>query len=165
MIFVTVGTDIHQFDRLIKAIDRLVDQGEIKDKVIAQIGNCDYEPKNFEYFEFKPYEEVEKLTEESELVISHGGAGSIMLALEKRKPLIVVPRLIKYNEHVNDHQMELIQELEKQGKLFGVYDISNLKDTIKRVKKIKREKSQKSKTNKIVEILENYVKNLNSSMR
>ena len=161
MIFVTVGTDIHQFDRLIKAIDDLVEMGEIKEKIVAQIGNCDYKPKNFEYFKFKPYEEVEKLTKNSRLVISHGGAGSIMLALEKGKPLIIVPRLIRYDEHVNDHQIELTKELEKQGKLIGVYDIKDLKNSIQKAKKIKKPKKQLRETNKIGDIIEQYVENLN----
>ncbi|NCS71563.1 MAG: beta-1,4-galactosyltransferase, partial [Candidatus Aenigmarchaeota archaeon] len=85
MIFVTVGTDTHQFDRLIKAMDDLVKKKATKEKVVAQIGNSTYEPKNFEYFRFKPYEEVEELTKKSNFVISHAGAGSIMLALENKK--------------------------------------------------------------------------------
>ena len=155
MIFVTVGTDTHQFDRLIIGIDELVKKGKIKEDVIAQIGNCEYTPKNFKYFKFKPYEEIEKLTEKSTTVISHGGAGSIMLALENKKPLIVVPRLKKYNEHVNDHQIEITEELEKQGKILAVYEINELDDKIKKIKKMNSKSFPKPM---IPEIIENFVR-------
>jgi len=155
MIFVTVGTDTHQFDRLIIGIDELAEKRKIKEKVIAQIGNCEYTPKNFKHFRFKPYEEVEKLTKKSTIVISHGGAGSIMLAFENKKPLIVVPRLKKYNEHINNHQIEITEELEKQGRILAVYKISELDDKIKKIKKMNSKSFPKPM---IPEIIENFVR-------
>ena len=157
MIFVTVGTTSYSFDRLLRAIDDLIETKKIKEKVIAQIGDSDYEPKNYEFFRFTSSEEIQELNKKCNLVISHAGAGSIMLALENKKPVVVVPRLKKYNEHVNDHQIELTNELEKQGRIIGVYDISELDNKIKKIRKIKKKKFPKSR---IPEIIENFIKTI-----
>lgn len=157
MIFVTVGSNEHQFDRLIQAVDKLIEKGVIKEKVVSQIGNCRNTPKNIEYFTFGSYEKMEKLTKEASIVITHAGAGSIMLALEHKKPIIAVPRMKSYSEHINDHQIEITKELEKQGRVIGVYKIEDLSKAIERAKK-RRIKIQ-FKSNKIIEILDEYVKN------
>ncbi|MEM5792880.1 MAG: PssE/Cps14G family polysaccharide biosynthesis glycosyltransferase [Candidatus Aenigmatarchaeota archaeon] len=157
MIFVTVGSNEHQFNRLLEEIDKLAGSSKLNDKIIAQIGNSTYIPKNIEYFKFKPYNEIEKIVEESRIIISHAGAGSIMLALEKNKPLIVVPRMKKYGEHINDHQIEITRELEKQKKLIGVYDISKLESAIYMSRKIKKINRDLKKT-KIIDILNEYIK-------
>ena len=158
MILVTVGSNEHQFNRLIKEIDELKERKILKEEIIAQIGNSTYFPKNFDYFKFKPYEEMENLTRKSDIVISHAGAGSIMLALEMKKPLIVVPRMKKYGEHINDHQVEITRQLEKEGKLIGVYEIEKIMPAIIKARKIKKLKSIKQ--TKIIEILNKFVKRL-----
>lgn len=157
MIFVTVGSNEHQFNRLLKEIDKLVESNKLNDKIVAQIGNSTYIPKKIEYFKFKPYDEIEKIVEKSKIIITHAGAGSIMLALEKNKPLIVVPRMKKYGEHVNDHQIEITKELEKQGKLIVVYDISKLESAIYMSRKIKNINKDVKKI-KIIDILNEYIK-------
>jgi UDP-N-acetylglucosamine transferase subunit ALG13 len=134
MIFVTVGTHEQPFDRLIKKVDELVENKKIRDKVIAQIGYCKYIPKNFDYFRFADFKKMEKILNSSRIVITHGGIGSIFLALRKGKKVIVVPRMRKFGEHSDDHQIQVAKELEKQGMIIATYDIEDLEEAIKKSK-------------------------------
>lgn len=106
MIFVTVGSRNYPFDRLFRKLDELVSDGVIKDKVFAQIGTSTYKPQNFEYKDFISPEEFEDYIDKADVVISHGASGSIMKALNASKKVIVVTRLEKYGEHINDHQIQ-----------------------------------------------------------
>jgi UDP-N-acetylglucosamine transferase subunit ALG13 len=134
LIFVTVGTHNQSFERLVKKADEIA--GKIGEKMIIQTGHTKYKPKNAESFDFASREKMEQLNKEARIVISHGGAGSIIFALQFRKPLIVVPRLKKFDEHVNDHQLELAKELEREGRIIGVYDIEELEKAIASAEKL-----------------------------
>jgi UDP-N-acetylglucosamine transferase subunit ALG13 len=137
MIFVTVGTHTQPFNRLLQKIDELVEKGIIKEKVIAQIGYSTYKPKNYEYFTFTSEEKILELNKKAKLIITHAGVGSIITALRFRKPVIVVPRLKKFNEHVNNHQLQIAKAFEKEGKVLTCYDINKLENVIKKAKKFK----------------------------
>ena len=63
-------------------------------------------------------------------MITHGGPSSIMMPLQIGKIPIVVPRQKKFNEHVNDHQLEFVQKISESGNIIPVYDIDDLKDVI-----------------------------------
>lgn len=114
MIFVTVGTQLNNFDRLFKYIDRL----DIKEKIVVQRGNSRYifKNKNIISQSFFSYDEMEKLMKESDIIITHAGPGTIFKALELNKKLIVVPRLKRYHEIVaKDHQHEFCKYLKKMN--------------------------------------------------
>jgi len=143
MIFVTVGTHPQSFNRLLKAIDTLIENGKIKEEVVMQIGHSTYEPKNARWFRFTDYKEIEKLNKEARLIISHGGAGCILTALSFDKFVIAVPRLKKFGEHTDNHQLDLVRVLEAEGKVIGVYNIKDLEKSLKTKKKIKTQRSKK----------------------
>jgi UDP-N-acetylglucosamine transferase subunit ALG13 len=153
VIFVTVGTSSKSFNRLIKKVDELIEMKKIKDDVIIQIGHSTYIPKNAQWFRFKPYNEMRELNKKARLVITHGGVGSILTALFFGKTVIAVPRLKKYNEHVDDHQSEFVKELDNQGKVKGVFDIDDLEDAIKSQTKLKFKPNNEA----IVEEIRNYL--------
>lgn len=131
MIFVCTGSRNYQFDRLIKKLDELVEKKEIKDTVYAQIGDGNYFPKNMQYKNFIDAEEYKRCQEKADIVITHGGTGSIVGALKNRKNVIAVPRLAKYGEHIDDHQLQIVREFEKSGYLLAVEDIDELAEKIK----------------------------------
>ena len=89
MIFVTVGTHEQGMDRLFIEIDRLIEEGVIIEKVFAQIGYTNYEPKNFEYKKLIGYDEMDNLVRKSDIIITHGGPGSIFHPLQYDKIPIV----------------------------------------------------------------------------
>lgn len=106
LIFVTVGSRNYQFNRLFKKIDELYEQGEIKCPTFAQVGSSTYRPKHFEYRDYISQDEFAKKIESANIVISHGASGTIMKALKANKKIIVVTRLEKYGEHIDDHQIQ-----------------------------------------------------------
>lgn len=108
MIFITLGSQKFQFDRLLKEVDKLVGEQFINQEVFAQIGYSKYKPKNFAYKDFLDRSEFARMEEKSEIVITHGGTGAIIGALKKGKKVIAVPRLARFGEHVDDHQLQLI---------------------------------------------------------
>ena len=114
MIFLTVGTML-PFDRLVKAVDTDVEKGFIQEKVFAQIGNGKYVPSNLECVDFLDREKFLKIFQSSKAVISHAGIGTITTSLKYQKPLLVVPRIKRFNEIVNNHQLLTAKEFSKEG--------------------------------------------------
>jgi UDP-N-acetylglucosamine transferase subunit ALG13 len=156
LIFVTVGTHERGFERLIKAVDDLVGSEKIKEKVIIQTGYTEYIPKNCDSFKFTDYDNIVELCRKASIVISHGGVGSIITPLELEKPVIVVPRLKKFNEHTNDHQLQIVKELDRQKKIIPVFDINDLENALEEAKKIENKKYNKQRS-KILDIVSNYL--------
>ncbi len=155
LIFVTVGTHNQGFDRLIKTVDNLIGKRKIKERVLVQTGYTKYIPKNCESFDFAPYEKFIDICKKSSIVITHGGVGSIMIPLNLEKKTIVVPRLKIFGEHVDDHQLQIVKELEKQGRILPIYDINELEKTIKKAKKW--EPREEMKRSKILDIVSDFV--------
>ena len=137
MIFVTVGTHEQQFNRLIEEIDRLKGNGIIKDEVIMQTGYCTYEPKYCEWSELLPYDQMLENVDKADIVITHGGPSSFIMPLQIGKIPIVVPRQKKYDEHVNNHQVEFSTAVKQRyGNIIVVKNIKNLEKAILRYEKI-----------------------------
>lgn len=114
MIFVTVGTHEQSFDRLLKCIDKMVEEKKIKEKVIIQKGYTDYEPKNCESYKLIPYDDMQKYINEARIVVTHGGPASFIAPLAIGKIPVVVPRKKEFDEHVNNHQLEFARQIEKR---------------------------------------------------
>ena len=128
MIFVTVGTQKFQMDRLIRTIDALA--GCSKEQFFVQSGHSEYVPKYCEYSPFLDRDTMNKKVDQCSLVICHAGVGSILLGLKKGKKVIVVPRLEKFGEHVDDHQVEIAKSFANAGYIKSVEDVSALADVI-----------------------------------
>ena len=158
MIFLTTGTHNQQFDRLVEKIDKLVQEKKITEEVLGQIGVSNYKPKNFKFFGFCSQEEFDAYCSQANIVISHGGVGSIMTPLLLMKKTIAVPRYKKFGEHQDDHQMQIVKELEKQNKILAVYDIEDLEKKIDDAKSWKPNFSKGG--SKIISFLEEFVRSL-----
>lgn len=162
MIFVTVGTHEQQFNRLIQEMDNLVGMGIIQDEVFMQIGYSSYRPINTDWDEVINYEKMKELEDKADLIITHGGPATFMSVLAKGKIPIVVPRLVKYGEHVNDHQLDFAKKVMNHGyKIFLVENIDALQDIIRKVDQEKVEiASNNAKFVKDFEkILDNLIEN------
>lgn len=131
MIFVTVGTHEQPFNRLIKKIDELKRDGIITEEVIIQSGYSTYEPKYCTWNKLIPYQDMVKNVESARIVITHGGPASFIMPLQIGKTPIVVPRQHKFNEHVNNHQVEFARNVaDRMGTIIPVEDIDTLGDII-----------------------------------
>jgi beta-1,4-N-acetylglucosaminyltransferase len=132
MIFVTVGLHYQGFDRLIMKMDALA--GMIDEEVVMQIGSTKYKPENAKYFDFVDNDEdILRLFKEARIIISHAGAGTLLNALNFRKPIIVVPRQKVFGEHVDDQQLELTKVLSEDGRVIPVYDIEDLEPALRNI--------------------------------
>ncbi len=140
MILVTVGTQKQSFDRL---FDLIRNSKELKkEELIVQRGytKCN-NSKRIKAFDFIPLDEMEEYISKADLVISHGGVGTIFSAIKKGKKVIAVPRLEKYGEHINDHQIEICEALENEGYILYYKDgVDSLDDLIKKAKNTSFEK-------------------------
>ncbi len=126
--YILVITGMHSgFERLVKKMDEVA--GKINERVIIQIGNTDYEPQNAEYFKFKDYDEIKELIKDAKVVICPG-AMTILDSLVMGTPVITVPRLEQFGEHLNDHQLTFAKKLEENGHVKIIEDINHLEDTM-----------------------------------
>ena len=146
MIFITLGSQKFQFNRLLRAVDELIEKGVIDDTVFAQIGYSDYEPKHFQYKQFLDREEFVAQEDMCDILITHGGTGAIIGAVKKRKKVIAIPRLEKYGEHVDDHQ----------NLICGIDDTTELEDALNFVREHEFDVYQ-SNTKTIIESIERFI--------
>lgn len=160
MIFVTLGTQDKSFSRLLEAIDREIVNGNIKEKVVVQAGLTEYKSSNMEIFDLIPADEFDSYIEKSDLIITHGGAGSILTAIKKNKKVIAAARLSKYKEHTNDHQKQIVREFADQGYILELRDFNKLGKIIEKSKTF-RPKKFESNTDNMVKLIEDYIEDTN----
>ncbi len=156
MILVTLGTQDKQFTRLLKLIDKKIEEKVIKEEVIAQIGYTKYESKNMKLIDFLDEKKFEELLNKSRLVITHAGVGTILNCIKLDKPVIATPRLVKYQEHQSDHQIEIIQEFEKEGFILALNDFNDFNKIYKEAKNF-HPKKLKSNNKKFIKNIEDYI--------
>lgn len=130
MIFVTLGSQKFQFDRLLKELDQLKSQQIITQEIFAQVGFSEYEPQFFDSERFVDRETFQNKMDKAELVITHGGTGAIITALKKGKKVIAVPRKKEFGEHVDDHQEQIVASFSTSKYILGVNDMSELEQAI-----------------------------------
>lgn len=133
MIFLPVGTQFG-FDRLVRAVDEAILKKIIEDEVFAQIGPGDYKPVAMKYVVNLGKEEFDRVFQSCNAIISHAGMGNIALAIKAQKPLLVLPRLRKYGEVVNNHQVDTAKKFEEMGHILVAYDENELIEKIKLLK-------------------------------
>lgn len=159
MIFVTVGSRNYPFDRLFIELDKLCEEGIIKDKIFAQIGTSSYKPKHYEYKGFISQDEFLEYVKNSKYVITHGASGSIMKALNADKKVIAVTRLEKYGEHINDHQIQNNEAFGSNGYVLPVFEMEELKDAIIKIQtgKDKLKKWENKDPMAIINMIDNFI--------
>ena len=154
-----LGTQNNSFHRLLEEIDKLIEKGVIKEKVVVQGGYTKYTSKNMEIFSLIPQEKLEKYQKQANLIITHGGVGSIITSLKLGKKVIAVPRLHEYGEHVNDHQKQIVENFDKEGYIIGIKDVLELEKAIEKLESFKPKKYE-GNNKKMLSIIENYIDNL-----
>lgn len=137
MILILLGTQDKPFERILKAVSLQIKKKNIKEKVIAQVGCTNYSDDDIKTFDFVSKDELESLIDKARIIITHGGVGIITECINKNKKVIVVPRLKKYKEHTNDHQLQITKEFASKGYVMPLYDTKNLKKTLENVKTFK----------------------------
>mgnify|MGYP000529214901 CR=1 FL=1 len=132
MIFVTVGTHEQSFERLVKKVDDLKKDKIINEDVVIQKGYTNYEPQYCESYKLVNYNDMQKYLKTARIIITHGGPASFIAPLAVGKIPIVVPRQKKFNEHVNNHQKDFVEQIvARDNTIIPCYDIDDLGRLIK----------------------------------
>jgi UDP-N-acetylglucosamine transferase subunit ALG13 len=143
------------FDRLIKKMDEIA--GEINEQVIIQTGVSHYLPKNTKYFKYLNDNQFQYLVKKANIIVAHGGAGTILNVLKNNKKVIVVPRLKRFNENIDDHQIELASVLSNAGKITMLKNVENLKKVILHYITTNYKKTNNNRSSRLIEFLSNYL--------
>ena len=96
------------------------------------------------------------MQEKADIIITHGGVGSIISSIQKGKKVIAVARRHEYGEHVNNHQEEIVNLFHEKGYIIGINQVSDLEDAIKKISDFKPKKYQ-SNNNKMLQIIEDFI--------
>lgn len=133
LVFVTVGATL-PFDRLVKMVAELKARGDIPEGVVIQTGIGGYAPPGIEAFEALPFEAMLAYLRDADIVICHGGTGSIITALREGCRTIVVPRLFDLGEHYDDHQAEITQAFAGRGLVTPASSLEELSTALKTIR-------------------------------
>lgn len=133
MIFIITGTQKFQFNRLLKGIDILNKKNKISHEIFAQIGHSTYLPNTYNFVKFLSDNEFRDIMFKADLIITHGGSAAITTALKFNKKVLAIPRLRMYKEHVDDHQIEIVNKLKQQGLIETITDVKDMESMLKNI--------------------------------
>lgn len=156
MIFVVLGTQKFQLNRLLQKLDEYVEQGLLTDEIYAQIGNSTYKPRHYAYKDFMDKKEFDATIAKADLVIAHSGVGTIITAIHAKKPVVVFPRLAKYKEHVDDHQLDIARAFEMKKYVLCCYENDDLLEKINKCKSFQFDEYV-SQQKQIIGIIRNFL--------
>ena len=160
MIFVILGTNPFQFDRLCKIADEYAIKTE--EEVFIQAGYTKYSPKYCSFEKFLSRENYIDKIKKSEILITHAGIRVTLDAIKYKKKLIVVPRLAKFNEHTDNHQCELARVLVEQRRVLALNENMGVEEIISVIERSKKDyfTQQEPTSNILAYKLTEYIKNL-----
>lgn len=159
MILVMLGTQNNSFHRLLEKIEELIKNGVIKDNVIVQAGYTKFKSDDMQIFDLIPREKLEKYQNQADLIITHGGVGSIITSLKLGKKVIAMPRLHEYGEHVNNHQIEIVELFDNKGYIIGCMDLEKLEEALKKVKEFEPKKYELD-NHKMLNIIDEFIEKI-----
>ena len=114
MIFATIGNDHRQFlrfNQLVLIINDLLPN----EKIFYQNGYTPFNSNipNISNKDFIKREEFNTFLKNSSVVFTHAGAGTLLQLTKLKKVPLVLPRLVKFKEHLDNHQKETLNEFKK----------------------------------------------------
>ena len=134
MILVILGTNDKPFTRLLEAVEGAIKRGDIQEEVIVQAGFTKYESDVMKVIDYVDREQFADYLGKADLLIVHGGAGTILTGLKQGKKILAAARKQSLGEHVNDHQIQLLEAFEKDGYLIYMRDLDQISEYLKAVK-------------------------------
>ena len=156
MILVLLGTQNNSFHRLLEEIEKLIEKKVIKDEVIVQSGYTKYESNHMKIFGLIPKQKLEQYQNKADVIITHGGVGSIISSIKKGKKVIAIPRNHEYNEHVNNHQKEIVKLFDEKGYIIGIKEVGELEEALSKLKTFAPVKYKQDNT-KMLKIIGDFI--------
>ena len=148
MILVVLGTQDKKFYRLLDRIEEYASNTKGRKKIVVQAGcSSDYKSNYMDIFDLIPFDEFESLVDSCDILITHGGVGSIISGLKRGKKVIACARLKKYGEHTNDHQLQIVNNFAEEGYILKMDENDDLEDTFKALKKFRPKKFESNTEN------------------
>ena len=123
LVAVSVGTDHHPFDRLVRWVATWASGKDVR--VVVQRGTAD-EVAGVECPTVMPHDELRKLFAAADIVVCHGGPSTVMDARQAGRFPVVVPRDPKFGEHVDGHQMAFAEHLKRHEQAQVVHERDEL---------------------------------------
>ena len=120
MIFVTLGTQAYPFDRLLSGLEG------VEEELIVQAGPSTRRPAGALWFDYLDYTPLLEYVRQARIVVAHAGIGTVMTVVAEGKRPVVVPRLRRYGEAVDDHQVPIARRLADAGLVRLVEDPETL---------------------------------------
>jgi UDP-N-acetylglucosamine--N-acetylmuramyl-(pentapeptide) pyrophosphoryl-undecaprenol N-acetylglucosamine transferase len=114
LLFVTVGATL-AFDRLVEGVARLKARGAIAEDVIIQTGVGGARPEGLETYETLPFKRMQAILRDADIVVCHGGTGSLITALREGCRVVAMPRRFDDGDHYDDHQGEITRAFTERG--------------------------------------------------
>lgn len=159
MVLVLLGTFDIDFSRPLRALDKICSEGFLNEEIIVQSGYTKFDSAHFKKLPFIDRGELDQLYKNARLIISHAGTGSILKGVKLGKKVIVIARLQKYAECVDDHQLEILIEFGKQGYIIPWNENDSLKDILLGADNFELKEYVSNKQN-IISYLKAYVDSL-----
>jgi len=125
-LLILTGTHTRGFERLLEAVDSLVQQGRLANRVSAQIGHSRYVPRNYPCFRFLPHDDLMREIDRADVVITHDGSASIGESLSRGRPTVVVPREVAHGEVSYGSEQQLARHLAALGYVVLLEEPSDL---------------------------------------
>ena len=130
-LFVALGTQKFPFDRLVRELNALVEEGVYAaDEIVMQSTKIGKVQPLFTCHEIIPVEEFNRFLDVAEVVVCHSGVNSILSGMQRCKPLVIVPRISRFGEHVDDHQLEIAKVMEERYRVLVARDMADLRKCI-----------------------------------
>lgn len=131
MILVMTGTEVHPFDRLVRAADELQRTGALGEDFFIQLGSSRYEPRHARFERFLPFGEICERIQVASAVVTHAGAGSTLVCIQHGKHPVIVPRRAAMAEHVDEHQLRFAERFGDGRLATAVYEMGELPAAIR----------------------------------
>ena len=157
LIFVSLGTQDKPFTRLLDLLEKEIEKGIIQEEVIVQAGHTKYLSNKMNIIDYIKEEEFTEYIKTCHLLITHGGVGSILTGLKNHKKVLVMPRLAKYREQHNDHQLEITEEFVKRGYILSFQDETSFEESYQKAKNF-HPKEYQSNTQNMIKLIEDFMK-------
>lgn len=158
MIFIVLGSQKFQFNRLLQYIDELVLENKLNEKIVAQSGHSDYIPSSYSVTPFFDKDKFIKNIQQADVVVTHAGTGAIVTALKNDKKVIAVPRLKQYLEHVDDHQIQIVKNFVEKNYIFAANNKYSLNEKLLTIQNHRFDKF-KSNNSEYISIIKDFVIN------
>ena len=164
MIFIITGTQVYPFDRVLRAVDELIERGMITEEVFAQTGSSAYEPRHYACERFLDADVFRGWVNRADIVLTHGGTGAIVGALKAGKRVVAVARQASFGEHCDDHQLQIVRHFESTGFILVARDMARLDETLQHAREFEP-KAFQSNTQGIIRIIDDFIQTREKARR